>query len=237
MNGLDYKNDSIIYTDSEGEAYLINANDYLSNISPVPLHGDDDAPTAAKLVLSLMSEHAQFTMGTPFEERTPYYTVIDALVCDYFLKHCGAKMEHLRVAEMGCTNGIMSYHLASVMGYFDRETTLCGITDAIGNDSGNMWIDNISSVQNPPNVSMIASDYDCTNLKDNHFDIVIVNGSVRFENPGSVLKEAKRIVKDEGRLIVFADSQPLIESVFCLQNKNRKEYCFSPDAKILVSVS
>lgn len=236
MNDLVIENNSISYTDADGKQLLIDENDYISNISRIPVHGGEEVLTASDIITQLSNAHTTLLSGTYEGDMMPYYVVIDSLVANYFSKHSGGQTPPLKVAEMGCDNGIMSYHLATLMGLYDPASLLTGITNSIGNESNNSWLDMISLVENPSNVSFIATDYDSTNLSGEGYDIVIINGSVKFDEPFGVIKEAERIVKENGLLIVYAQKQPLLESTFSLFFEERKEYYFLQDTKVMARV-
>ena len=80
---------------------------------------------------------------------------------------------------------------------------------------------------------MMYSDYEKTNLGDEVFDIVILNGSAYFTNHYNVIKEAERITKKNGLLLCCSCGDFLLESIFKLIFTSREEYCLTSSDVIL----
>ncbi len=82
---------------------------------------------------------------------------------------------------------------------------------------------------------MVYSDYDNTNLSEKTFDIVILNGSVDFENSYAVIKEVERVTKDNGMIICCTSNNYLLESTFKLIFAERDEYTLNPFDMIMTT--
>lgn len=82
---------------------------------------------------------------------------------------------------------------------------------------------------------MEAADYDDTMLEPESFDLVVINGSVRFEEPYRVVQEAERLCKQGGRIVCYSCYSPLLENSFRLRFAERNEYTLKPDVCILTA--
>lgn len=84
-------------------------------------------------------------------------------------------------------------------------------------------------------MSMVVSDYDDTQLSADNYDIVILNGTVWFDKPYEIIREAERLVKKDGVLLCHTKETPLLESCFKLIFSEVQEYEITPQEKILVT--
>lgn len=231
MNSFVYENNQFIYTDESGRKILLDCNKYLENKSRIPFHSVNDSLTVSKLIFDLLSRHSQAFDGHEYAEWGIYYALVDVLVTAYHVKSSLPK----KLLEIGCTDGIMSYHLGTVLGKLHPQSLLYSVANTIGNESNNQWLDYISLVEEMPQVAFAATDYESTNLQDNNFDIVVINGVNPIERPDLTLKEAYRVLKKDGLLICFVAKQPLLESCFQLLFSKREEYFLNYNGRILVT--
>ncbi len=230
MNSFVYKNNQFIYTDDSVSKILLDCNMYLENKSRIPFHSINDSITVPKMIFDLISGHFKAFDGHEYAEWGTYYAMIDVLVTAYHVKSSSPK----KVLEIGCLDGIISYHLGTILGKLHPQSLLYSVANTIGNESNNRWLDYISQVEEMPQVAFAATDYESTNLQDNNFDIVVINGMNPIERPELVLKEAYRVLKNDGLLICFTVKQPLLESCFQLFFSKREEYFLNYNGRILV---
>lgn len=211
MVNIKFEKNQFVYENDKGSTILLDCNDFIKNKSAVPLFSPGEL--SLTLPYHLVNLHKTYT--NLFEEGyapndDAELFLIDILAAAQLMK----SSLPAKVAELGCTNGRLSYHLASVMGKMHSNSTLCCICDTIGNESGNAWLDMISLVQNAPRLSMLASDYDETNLSSHHFDMVVINASVQMEDADAVIKEARRLAKTNGMILCYAWKRPdMIQSM------------------------
>lgn len=230
MGKLIVENEVFMYMEQEEKRVLLDCRDYLSNKSRIPMHSFDGDLTIPGLLLKLFKIHPQLGEGGTDYNDSIENLLIDILVVSELIKSSCS----VRVLEFGCTSGIMSYHLATILGLFNKKSSLCCVCDTIGNNSNNQWLDKISLVEYMPRLSMLAADYDETNLESKHFDIVLINGNCGFVEPLPMIKEAMRVVKDEGIVICYVNQQPLLESSFKMLFEKREEYSLTAQTKIMV---
>lgn len=232
MNNFVYKNNQFIYDGADGEKLLLDCNHFLQNKSRVPFHSlDDHTLTVPKMIFDLLDKHSKLCEGTELQNCGSYYSLIDVLVTAYHVKSSAQK----KILELGCLNGVMSYHLATILGKLHPQSLLYSVSNTIGNDSSNLWLDFVSKIEELPQLAFAAADYEATNLKDENFDIIIINGDTPIDHPDFVLLEAQRLIRQEGLIICFAMNQPLLESSFQLLFPEREEYFFHYDRKILTA--
>lgn len=208
---------------------LLNCNDYISNKSRVPMHAPVEGFSLPDFLSNLHQAYGELFVEGHAPNDGEAYSYINALLARELIK----TSQPVKVAELGCSNGRLSFHLASVLGRFHPESNLCCVCDSIGNESGNFWLDMISLVEAPPKLSMLASDYDDTNLCNNHFEAVIINGSVSFPNMEAVVKEARRLVKSTGVIICFAWRQPELTDYMKKAFSHVEEYTTDDNTIIL----
>lgn len=232
MGKLQFENDKFLYTDGDSCEVLLDCRNFTGNKSKIPMHSfEPDALTIPNLIVKCLNQHEALCNG---EEEV--YNGHENLILNLLLIRELIKTQFpLKVLELGCTSGIVSCYLATILGIFDGNNTLCCVSDALGNASGNQWLDRISLVKYPPRLTMEAADYDDTMLEPESFDLVLINGSVRFEEPYRVVQEAERLAKQEGRIVCYACNSPLLENSFRLRFSERNEYTLKPDVCILTA--
>lgn len=231
MNSFVFENNQFVYIDESDRKILLDCNKYLDNLSRVPFHSMNDGLTVPKMIFDLLSWHSQVFEGTEEQEWGIYYALIDVLVTSLHVKSSSPK----KILEIGCQDGVMSYHLGTILGKLHSQSLLYSIANTIGNESSNQWVDCISMIEEMPQLAFAAVDYDNTNLRDNNFDIVIINGSQEIDQSDKVIKEAYRVLGNEGHLICFAQNQPLLESGFQLLFSKREEYFMNYKGRVLVT--
>lgn len=227
MSAILMENNVFILEDIFGKRNeLLDCRKLLFNKSSIPINTFTEGRTIPKFLVQLFHEHKERWR----ENEAGLYFLFDILITSFLIQ----KSEPFHVLEIGGESGILSYHLASLLGGFHKNSSLCSICHTIGNNSNNNWLDQISLVQEAPEYSLLVTDYDNTCLLDHIFDIVVVNGSINFFNPYRVLKEAERLVKNGGVIFVFLQDMPLLEDSFKLKFSERKEYYFTSSMGIMI---
>ncbi|MBQ8526968.1 MAG: class I SAM-dependent methyltransferase [Lachnospiraceae bacterium] len=199
MGGLRIEENRFVYVDAAERTVLLDCNDLIENYSRLPLQYLPEGECLPRLILDGIKEHGIIATGTKEEQADKEYATIEMLVAKEHMK----TPHEIKVLEIGCTSGILSYHLAKLMGKYHAESQLCCVTDTIGNESGNGWIDKIALLGEAPRLSFLATDYDCMPLPDGYFDVVVINGSVSFLQKEEMLSEAVRVLKEDGVLIAY----------------------------------
>ncbi len=229
MGELLIENTIIQYAEAGKTRVLLDFADHLSNKSKIPLHSPTDDLTVMSLIKMLLQRYPQISKGTEEAENIMESIMINTLLAAFLVK----TSLPVKVLEIGCTNGIMSYSLATILGSFHKRSELCCMSDVIGNTSQNQWLDKMALVSDVPELSLVIADYEKTPLASDYFDIVIINGSVYFQEPFQVIKEAKRLTKKNGLLLCYCCNAPLLESSFCFHFQNREEYYVKNNVKIM----
>lgn len=233
MSALNITETSAKFTDYYNDTrVLLDATQFLQNKSRIPMHAvsDEDGNTIPAFLKSMIQKNRQvLSKGGVFDELL--YLTMDTLVISELIKSAAPA----KVVELGCTSGKISYNLTEVLGKVNPASQLWLVSNMIGNNSDNQCLDYITQARNIPDLSMQICDYANTNLGAGTFDILVLNGSVRFENYYDTIQEAARIVKENGFIICCTYGDYLLESNFKLIFSEYEEYQFSPFEKIITA--
>ena len=229
MSAVIFKENIFILEDArERKIELLNCKNLFSNKSSMPMHSlvGSSGRTIPRFLIQLLNLHKK-QWG---ETETVEYLLLDTIITSFLIR----QSRPMQVVEIGGDNGILSFHLASLLGGFQKESFFCSVCRVIGNESENYWLDRISIVQEKPELSLLISDYEKTCLLDHFFDLVVINGTINFLNPYLVLKEAERLVKLNGNIVLFLQDMPLLEDIFKLNFSERKEYYLKVGTGVLI---
>ena len=221
MGRIAIKNNIFYFCEEGGERVLLDCNDFLSNRSRVPLHSLQGSVTIPGILLDLIRQQEEYLME---------YLLVDVLMVPYLMR----SPLPVKVLEIGCMNGMMSYHIATLLGKFHRESKLCCVCDAIGNESGNDWVDRVAAVEEPPKLSLFVTDYDDIQLRDNHFDIVVINGFAYFDKPFDMIKEAKRLLKGGGMMLHYSHCHTLLQDSLRFEFPGSEEYILDSQSSVIM---
>ncbi len=233
MKSITYENNKFIIHNGEQQDILLDGFNLMSNKSRLPMHTLSNEETIPGLLLSLVQKHAEISNGTCEDSENGRFAahLLDILLTTYLIRTSAP----LKVAEIGAVNGILSYHLASLMGKLNPESFLCCVSNVIGNESGNQWLNRISVVEQAPILSMLIADYEDTHLESDHFDIIVINGAVPIDKPYETIREAERLLKKDGILLCYTKNSPLLESCYKLIFSICQEYEIASNEKLLIA--
>lgn len=217
--------DGVFYWEKgEKRTCLLNCNDFLSNKSYIPMHSiDGQSRTVFDIIGKLLNKGIEQGLG---EEIIHQRLLIDVLL----IRQLISTSKPLKVLEIGCKDGSLSYHLASIMGEFHKESILYCMSDQMEIE----WLGRMEQVEELPHLSFLATDYEEALLEKGAFDIIFLNGEIQTKKEYEVLERTLSFLKEEGSLIVYNNETPLLESTFQLLFKEREEYRFSPMKAVLV---
>jgi len=231
MSGLSLTGTHVIFTNEGKEQVILTLNDYIKNKSRIPMHTDvENGNTISQFLINLTKRNRDL-----FPEITPKKEIACLTATSIIVSELIKSAAPVKMAEFGSTNGDISYNLMELLGNFHPASQLCLISNTVGNESGNNCLNCITQATAYPEFSMIFSDYTKTNLSDNCFDLVFINGDVCNEDHYSVLKEAERVTKQGGLLICWTSGDCLLESTFKLIFSKREEYELTAMDKLLTT--
>ncbi len=231
MSGLNITGTHVIFNNEGKEQVILAFNDFIKNKSRVPMHIDvEGIDTIPMFLIKLIKKNQEL-----FPEITSAKEVANLTTASIIISELIKSAAPVKVAEFGSTNGDVSYNLMELLGKFNPASQLCLISNTIGNESSNNCLNYITQATTYPEFSLIFSDYTKTNLSDNCFDIVFINGDVCKEEHYSVLKEAERVTKPGGLFICWTSGDCLLESTFKLIFSRREEYEINAMDKILAT--
>lgn len=229
MGRITYEDNKFMYCDGQRKEELLDVCGYLANKSRLPMHGEPGEASVAQIIIGLQKMND--AIGVKPGDSQVFF-LMDILLASWLI----GTPHPVSAVEIGSTDGLLSYHMAEMIGQFNTCSSLCCVSNVIGNESGNRWLDMICMVEHPPVLSMLASDYENTRLQGGGFDIAVVNGSVIFDNPGDVIREAERLVRKDGFMICRSKNSLLLEESFAGRFPGCAEYKAGEDEKIMVSV-
>lgn len=230
MGQMCFENDKILYEDGNRKEVLFGCEEKISNYSRIPLRtigGEGDSLLG--LFLECLDEHEVIADGTNEKNASCEYATMDLLLAGEHMK----TPYELNVLEIGCSSGVLSYHLAKIMGKYNENSRLCCVTNTIGNGSESGWTDRISALGCVPKVSFLATDYDNMPLSDGYFDVVFLNASEAFEKKEAVLSEAQRVLKDDGLFLAYVVGDVDLIQQIAYQSSAIKTYMYMPDRCLL----
>lgn len=206
MSVLVYENNRFMYVDDTGDNILLDCNRYLDNLSRLPFHANDDSMTIPRMILELSKESDE-------------YMLLDVLVCAHHIKSSEPK----KVLQLGCGDGVMSYHIGSILGRMHRESLLYCVSEGfdIRDDE---WLKYVNSIEIKPQIAYSKVDMSNTHLMSDEFDVVVINGNEDFLHPDLIINEAVRVLKNNGILICYISNFPLLEDAFKLLINDYEEY-------------
>ena len=231
MSQLKTINSKFTFISDNRQITLIDLEDYLANKSCIPLHTEEESTETIGSFLSSQLTRCQELFPEANELKLFQYLLFNTLLVRELMKTSAP----VKVVEFGCTKGDLSYNLTEAISLFHPKSTLCLISNVIGNNSNNTCLDYITQARALPELSMLYCDYSATNLAKNCFDITILNGDIDFEDPYSVIKEAERITKPGGLLFCCSGDNYLLESAFRLIVPEFEEYDLTLQNKFLTA--
>ncbi|MCR5507628.1 MAG: class I SAM-dependent methyltransferase [Lachnospiraceae bacterium] len=232
MGSFVTRDSRFVYMDGDNEKVILDLNDFMKNKSRLPFHTLTGDLTVGDLIVDLMDAHESVSEGTDQGRFMVEYTFLDVLILEYAVQ----TSKPLKAVELGAGNGVLSYHIGSILGVLNKRAELNCVSDIIGNGYENTWIDAICKISEDrhPMIRFLVSDYEKTMLCDKAFDFVIINGTVDIENIRGTIEEAIRLISENGRIycICNKDNWFLYDSFKYLIN-NYEEYFVGKSGYIL----
>lgn len=230
MGQMCFENDQILYEDGERKEILYGCEGRIYNFSRIPLRViGEEGDSLLSLVLEGVTEHDVIAEGTKEKDASCEYATMNLLLAQEHMK----TPYELKVLEIGCSSGILSYHLAKILGKYNENSQLCCVTNVIGSESEKGWMDRISCIKCMPRVSFLVSDYDDMPLSDGYFDVVILNASEEYEKKEAVLFEARRVLKRDGLFLAYVVGDVGLIQQIAYQSNVLKTYIYLPDRCLL----
>ncbi len=194
-----------IYRCGEKPYELIDLQNLLGNRSHVPLiTGSQHRPSLTDMINKLMRTHKAY-----FQEQLA--DLQECILIDFLaVRRLMRSAEPLQIVEIGAADGILSFHLASMVGQYNEESVLCCVSER----EDTQWEENVSKVEKPPKISRRINSLERTGLLSDQYDIVILNSREPFKDIEKVVREAGRLVSSEGILICLEKGIPSLARAF-----------------------
>ncbi len=230
MGRMCFGNDQIVYEDGGRKELLYGYEERIFNYSRIPLRIiGEEGDSLLGLILESVNEHGIIAEGTKEKDASYEYATMNLLLAREHMK----TPYELKVLEIGCLSGILSYHLAKLLGKYNENSQLCCVTNMMGNKTESGWIDRISHVESMPKVSFLTTDFDNMPLSDGYFDVVFLNASDVIEKKEAVLSEARRVLKKDGVFLAYVVGDVGLIQQIAYQSASLKTYMYLPDRCIL----
>lgn len=225
MSNFNIVNNKVIFMDLQNkETVLLNITP-LENHSNVPTcqvkkDGSIDFEVFTRWLSSLFLEFDAVNQNVSggLNENSVYLMVI------FVIKQLMEKHRDYKVLEIGCDNGVLSYYLAIVLKHFNPHNQLVCLTDVQQDSSEDLWLDRIAKSNAGDIVSRFTTDYTNAFLEKDFFDIVIINGSVSYEDPKAVVFNAINYLRNGGLLICSPNGQYYLSDFFEASVDQYSEY-------------
>lgn len=203
---------------------LLDCSNLMGNKSSIPMHSiQGEIRTIFDLVEELLNEEIRLERtGEEIEQ----FLLLNLLL----IRHLISTSLPLKVLEIGCQDGEISYQFASILGEFHKDSTFYCMSDQMEIE----WLKRMGEIKVLPHLSFLATDYEEALLEKEVFDIVLLNGAIQSKEPYQMIERALSFLKEKGSLIVISQETPFLESSFQLFFKKREEYRFSPTKAVLV---
>lgn len=212
------ENQIFYWKGGEERTCLLNCSDLMGNKSSIPMHSmQGEIRTIFDLVEELLDEEIRMERKS---EEIEQFLLLNLLL----IRHLISTSLPLKVLEVGCQDGEISYQFATILGEFHKDSMLYCMSEQIEIE----WLKRMGEVKTLPHLSFLATDYEEALLEKEAFDIVFLNGAIQAREPYQMIERVLSFLKEEGSLIVMSQEAPLLESSFRLFFKEREEYRFSP---------
>ena len=180
-------------------------------------------------VLRGIYQRSREVLSYSMDAEAVMHWIVDGVLASHLLN----AEKSVKVVELGCENGKLSFHLAQLLGKIDPDSLLCLVVQEISNDYRIACLDTIAAAECSPEVSLVVSEYHDTHLADHYFDAVVINGSINFDDPAAVILEAERMVKLGGAIVCVCDNAHLLVSTFKLFFPEYREYMLTHNQIVL----
>ena len=194
-----------VYWCEDRSYVLIDLQNLLENKSHVPLlTGNAHNASLPDIVNELMRRHK-----TCFGEQLS--AMQECILIDFLAaRRLMRSASPLQIVEIGAADGILSFHLASMIGQYNTRSGLCCVSDT----ENSQWSEKIAKVGKTPEISRVAGAHEHTKLPSDQYDIVILNSNEQFTDMAGVVREAKRLIRSKGIVICLEKKQPLLSQEF-----------------------
>lgn len=134
---------SIVFRDSEGQKHILLDGDHtVRNVSRIPIQIFDNNVTWAEKLVEIQEKYELLSRGT--EEHNADAFLVNCILTNYLVE----KVKPAKVVEIGCTSGLLSWSLIQLLHVFHEDSSLCCVTDAIGNCSNDIWLARVNDSAN-----------------------------------------------------------------------------------------
>ena len=202
MSDIAIEKFSIVFRDNEGIKHiLLDGDNTVRNVSRIPLQIFDNNVTWAEKLVEIQEKFELLSRGT--EEHNIGAFLINCLLANYLVEKVGPA----KVIEFGCSSGLLSWNLIQLLHVFHEDSSLCCVTDVIGNCSNDTWLARVNDSVNLIHMTLLVSEYDKIMLAQDSFDAVVINGNLGEQLTSSVLRQGLHLLSQQGIMICLINRQ------------------------------
>lgn len=196
MNGLKIDGCSMIYEDALGEKHvLIDGIHTIRNVSRIPLQNFDNNKALIEYLVEIQEQYEVKSRNS--QEHTMIPFIMNCIVANYLIETPFS----VKALEIGCTTGMVSWNLVNVLRLFHPKSSLCCVSDVIGNGTSDLWLNEVVDVINEFKMSLLVSDYDEMPLESSSFQVVVINGIVPNKSQIDAMQEVFRVLAKDGIMV------------------------------------
>lgn len=220
MSRISVQNDIMyFYDDNENQYEILNCSsvNYINNNSSRPMQsGCGNISVMDYLINMYQTSQRIFQNSADISD----YLIISGKIAS--VAYCTS--ERLKTVLIGNSDIILEWCISASLGFFNEESLLCQVKeDSIINNSDTDSDSLDSSIFHSRRADILTS-YSDTLLEKSAFDIVFIDGSVLFDDPYKTIKEAERVLRENGCMFFYIKNNPILESVFRLIFSVCEEY-------------
>lgn len=139
----------------------------------------------------------------------------------------------IKAAAIGCPSEIL-YTCGYIIKSLRTNSSLTVIRHTINADGNNDFFEPVTALEDV-DFNLLIGDYAHTNLKDNNYDLTVIDSRESYDDLESVIKECSRILNPNGKLVFTIYFNPEFEAIVKDVCKDFKEYAVSENIKVIVS--
>ena len=233
LSFISYENCQFFLTDGDdNKTAILKIYDQLSNYSSLPMYESEGGKKypVFDVLTSIFNDFDRVNEDVAQGLDKTEVQLCMLLIAKVLLK----KHRDFKVLEIGCDKGVLSFSLARLLKQFNGNNQLICVTDAMSVNCNDRWYDKILLSGAEEIVSLVTTQYNNGLFPRDYFDIVIINGSVSFEDSEKVIYNAVNFTKNNGLLITLPASQYLLSSCFQVIVENCDEYYLNSASSVLV---
>ena len=221
---------------SEGEPdkCLIDYEDYYANLGAIPLHTINNSSNV--ILADAFKDVTTSLAQTQTKQEHSIDAVSSALITAFVFMQSLDGYRPLRILEIGCDRGDLTFILARGAHTLHPESSIWGLSEDLYDSN---FIKNITSLNTDElnSLSLMTASPDSDIIRDCYFDIVVLNGTAIMgtaEYMKGILTNALRSTRPGGFVICFAQNNTELYEQFASNAGEHEKFIVSDSNTILM---